>query len=42
MDIRLTKILASLGPATGGKKIRNLVRSGSMRLGLICPTAGIM
>ncbi len=28
MDIRLTKILASLGPATGGKKIRDLVRSG--------------
>ena len=29
MDIRLTKILATLGPATGGKKkIRGLVRSG--------------
>jgi pyruvate kinase len=29
MDIRLTKILATLGPATGGKKkIRDLVRSG--------------
>ena len=29
MDIRLTKILATLGPATGGKKkIRDSVRSG--------------
>jgi|ETNmetMinimDraft_8_1059916.scaffolds.fasta_scaffold00453_2 pyruvate kinase len=28
MDIRLTEILATLEPATGGKKIRDLVRSG--------------
>ena len=43
MDVRLTKIIATLGPATGRKKnIRDLVKSGSMYFGSISPTAFLM